>query len=65
MLRLPAQSANHGILDALNTIVPRAANDTAMLLVVSYFVFGEGAAPGEAGSLLFFTQVPDRCASAL
>jgi hypothetical protein len=25
----------------------------AGILVISYFLFGEGAAPGEAGSLLF------------
>jgi hypothetical protein len=29
----------------------------AGLLVVSYFLFGEGAAPGEAGSLLFFWRL--------
>jgi hypothetical protein len=29
----------------------------AGLLLVSYFLFGEGAAPGEAGSLLFFWRL--------
>ncbi len=34
------------------------------LLVVSYFLFGEGAASGEAGSLLFWTPLPSNCTAA-
>jgi hypothetical protein len=37
--------------------------DGSPALVVTYFLFGEGAAPGEAGSLLFFSAAPDGDAS--
>jgi hypothetical protein len=36
---------------------PGAVHLGGGLLAVSYFLFSEGAAPGEAGQLLFWTQV--------
>ena len=47
-------SAGAGAGGATDAVV--GATD-AGLLVVSYFLFGEGAAPGEAGSLLFFWRL--------
>ena len=37
-----------------------AANGTRVI-VASYFVFGQGAAVGEAGSLLFYRELPREC----
>lgn len=39
-------------------LLPAAVAGGPSVIVVSYFVFGEGAAPGEAGSLLFYKRLP-------
>ncbi len=43
---------------SITVVKPPLANQTGKRIVVSYFLFSEGAAPGEAGSLLYFFDVP-------